>query len=168
MFTFNVVLSSLACLVGLFQCPSTLSSDRKPQLSSLTRVEHSRSEIHIKTPGLWVPWAVFLRYKKAGVATPWSQPIRAQYLSRPMRVLHSVLDEDRWDKAASHKISNWTESEEKLQQRRTSIVKRRKLSFHELFQRYQWFSIITATGRFCLLWSHSYQPYELTTTTIQI
>ena len=49
-----------------------------------------------------------------------------------------------------------------------SIVKRRKLSFHELFQRYQWFSIITATGRFCLLWSHSYQPYEPTTTTIQI
>ena len=39
-----------------------------------------------------------------------------------MRVLHSVLDEDRWDKAASHKISNWTESEEKLQQRRTSVL----------------------------------------------
>ena len=84
--------------------------------------EHSRSEIHIQTLGLGLSWSVSLWYKRAGVATPWSQPIRAQYLSWPMRVLDSVLDEDRWDKAASHKISNWTESEEKLQQRRTSVL----------------------------------------------
>ena len=39
---------------------------------------------------LWVPWAVSLWPMRTGVATPWSQPIRAQYLSGsgPMRGLH--------------------------------------------------------------------------------
>ena len=42
--------------------------------------------------GHLVPRAVSLWYKRAGLATPWSQPIRGQYLyvSGPMRGLHSA------------------------------------------------------------------------------
>ena len=62
------------------------------------RLGHSRKNLlyimgGIVAPsrGIRVPWAVALRHKRLGEATPWSQPIRAQYLdgSGPMRVLLS-------------------------------------------------------------------------------
>ena len=57
-----------------FSFQSWLSSEYTTSQTWLTiRVEHSRDEI-------WVPWAVSFWYKRAGVAAPWSQPIRAQCL----------------------------------------------------------------------------------------
>ena len=46
---------------------------------------------------LWMPWVGSFWHKRAGIATSWSQPMRAQYLygSRPMRGLHSASSRNR-------------------------------------------------------------------------
>ena len=43
-------------------------------------IKNQRKIRNAPSRGLWVPWADSLGHKRAGEATPWSQPIRAQYL----------------------------------------------------------------------------------------
>ena len=53
-------------------------------IDNLTELVTVSVQCFLKAPcrGLWVPWAGSLWHKRAGVATPWSQPIRAQYLDQ--------------------------------------------------------------------------------------
>ena len=56
-------------------------------------IKNQRKARNASTGELRVPWADSLCQKRAGLATPWCPPIRAQYLdgSGPMRGLHSTV-----------------------------------------------------------------------------
>ena len=59
--------------------------------------------------------AVSLWHKRAGVATTWSRPIRAQYHhgSRPMRVLHSIPEPEKDDESIEGEASHGHEDVER-------------------------------------------------------
>ena len=67
------------------------------------RVEHSRcwQQLFFCHTGIRGSILCMEATHKAGVATSWTQPVRAQYLpgSRPMRVLHSVAGRVVWTSA---------------------------------------------------------------------